>query len=212
MNSSPGLGARLKAIFNLVAAEQQKNPYTKIWDCCCDHGYLGLKLLSENLCKKIVFVDQIPHIIEQLETRLDGFNREQYELIAGDAGDLRFNRQERHLVIIAGVGGECTVDIISAIEGNNPDVKIDYIFCPSTSQKELRKYLISQNFGMAFENIVCENKRYYEMLYVKRRATGDDLPYVSETCTAWDESDADHQRYLSKLALHEHKKCSGGKL
>lgn len=212
MNLSPGLGARLKAILNLVAAEQQKNPYTTIWDCCCDHGYLGLKFLSENLCEKIVFVDQVPHIIEQLKTRLDGFNSDQYKLLTADAGDLRFNRQERHLVIIAGVGGECTVDIISAIEGNNPDVNIDYIFCPSTSQKELRKYLIVQNFGMAFENIVCENKRYYEMLYVKSRATADDLPCVSETCTAWDESDVDHQHYLSKLALHEHKKSSGGKL
>lgn len=212
MNLSSSLGARLKAILNLVAAEQKKNPYTTIWDCCCDHGYLGLKLLSENLCKKTVFVDQVPHIIEQLKTRLDGFNNEQYELIAADAGDLRFNRQERHLVIIAGVGGECTVDIISAIDRNNPDVKIDYIFCPSTSQKELRKYLIAKKFGMAFENIVCENKRYYEVLYVKNRATGVDLPSVSETCTAWDENDTYHQRYLSKLALHEHKKSSGGKL
>lgn len=212
MNISFSLGARLKAIVNLVAAEQQKNPYTTIWDCCCDHGYLGLKLLSENLCKKIVFVDQVPHIIEQLKIRLDGFKSEQYELIAADAGDLNFNRQERNLVIIAGVGGECTVDIISAIEVNNPDIHIDYIFCPSTSQKELRKYLIAQNFGMVLENVVCENKRYYEMLYIKNRTAGDELPCVSETCTAWDENDTDHQRYLSKLALHEHKKSSGGKL
>lgn len=212
MNISFNLGTRLKAIVNLVAAEQQKDPYTTIWDCCCDHGYLGLKLLNENLCEKIVFVDQVPHIIEQLKTKLNGFNSEQYELIVADAGDLHFNGQERHLVIIAGVGGECTVDIISEIEVNNPDIQIDYIFCPSTSQKELRKYLISQNYGMAFEKIVCENKRYYEMLYIKSRVIADTLPSVSETCTAWDENNTDHQRYLSKLALHEHKKSTGGKL
>lgn len=212
MSSSPSLGIRLKAIFSLVVEQQQKDTYTNIWDCCCDHGYLGLKLLSENLCEKVIFVDQVPHIIEQLKTRLDGFNSDQYQLIAADASELSFSRQKRNLLVIAGVGGECTVDIISVIEGNNPGVQIDYIFCPSTSQKELRKYLIAKNFGMVFENIVCENKRYYEVLYVKNRAAADELHCVSETCTAWDENDADHQQYLSKLALHELKKSSGGKL
>ncbi len=212
MSSFSGLGVRLQAIFSLVVEQQKKDPYTTIWDCCCDHGYLGLKFLSENLCEKVIFVDQVPHIIEQLKPRLDGFNSDQYELIAADASELSFSRQKRHLLIIAGVGGECTVDIISAIEGNNPGVHIDYIFCPSTSQKELRKYLMAKNFGVAFESIVCENKRYYEMLYVKNRAAADELPCVSETCTAWDENDAGHQQYLSKLALHERKKNSAGKL
>jgi tRNA (adenine22-N1)-methyltransferase len=212
MNPSTSLGSRLNAVFDLVAEVQQSNPYPIIWDCCCDHGYLGMKILNENLSEKLVFVDQVSHIIEQLKTRLVSYSSSQYELVTADAGELSFNLQQRHLVIIAGVGGECTVDIISAIKGNHPDVQIDYIFCPSTSQKALREYLIAHKFGMEYENIACENQRYYEILFVKGGVAAGELPDVSRINKMWDENDPGHQQHLSKLARHEHQKSLGAKL
>lgn len=212
MNPTTSLGPRLNAVFDLVVEVQQSNPYPIIWDCCCDHGYLGMKIINENLSEKLVFVDQVSHIIEQLKTRLVNYSSSQYELVTADAGELRFNSQQRHLVIIAGVGGECTVDIISAIKGSHPKVKIDYIFCPSTSQKALREYLIAHKFGMVHESIASENKRYYEILFVKSGAAAAELPRVSKINKMWDESDSGHQQYLSKLARHEHQKSLGAKL
>ena len=203
MNPSSSLAPRLNAIYQLVAQIQQQNPYPCIWDCCCDHGYLGIKILSDNLCEKLVFVDQVPHIIEQLAARLAPFSSGKHELIAADAGDLCFDSQQRHLVILAGVGGERTVDIVSAIEHKHPGVQIDYIFCPSTSQNALREYLADQDFGLVFESLVCENKRYYEILFVQGKAVAGKLPRVSKTCNIWDENDPGQQRYLTKLERHE---------
>lgn len=199
MNPSSSLGPRLNAIHELVAGIQQKNSYPCIWDCCCDHGYLGIKILSENLCEKLLFVDQLPHIINELAERLAPYSNGKYELIAADAGELSFATQQRHLVILAGVGGECTVEIISAIESKHPDVQIDYIFCPSTSQNALREYLAENNFGLLFESIVCEKKRCYEIIFVQGKAMKNELPRVLASCNLWEEDNPVHQRYLSKI-------------
>jgi len=202
MNPSSSLGPRLNALLELVAQVQQQNPYPCIWDCCCDHGYLGIKILSENLCEKLVFVDQVPHIIEQLTSKLAPFCTGKHELIAADAGELCFDSQQRHLVILAGVGGERTVQIMSAIERNHPDAKIDYIVCPSTSQNALREYLIAQDFGLAFESIVCENKRCYEILFIQGKSVATKLPRVSLSCNIWNMDNPEHQHHLSKQGAY----------
>jgi tRNA (adenine22-N1)-methyltransferase len=199
MNPSSKLGPRLNAILELVIKEQKNKPYPCIWDCCCDHGYLGIKILSENLCDKLIFVDQMPHIIEQLTTRIEPFSTGKHELIAMDAGELCFDSQQRHLVILAGVGGEVMVKIVSSIESKHPDAQIDYIFCPSASQKFLREYLSSQKLGLVSESLACENKRYYEILFVKGKLEASQFPDVSLTCDMWDFDDPDHQRYLKKI-------------
>lgn len=199
MNPSASIGPRLNAILELVTEVQQKDPYPCIWDCCCDHGYLGIKILSHNLCEKLVFVDQLPHIIEQLTDKIAPFSTGKHELIATDAGELVFDAQNRHLVILAGVGGECLIDIISEIESNHPDAQIDYIFCPSSRQNLLREYLSSQSMGLLVERIVCEKKRCYEIIYVQGKAEPGLLPSVSLTCELWDMDNIDHQQYLKKI-------------
>jgi len=209
MNPSSSLGPRLNAILELVSQVQQKTPYPYIWDCCCDHGYLGIKILNENLCEKLVFVDKVPHIIEQLSIKLAPYSTGKHECIVADAAELCFDSQQRHLVILAGVGGERSVDIASAIECNHPDVKIDFIFCPSTSQNVLREYLVTQDSGLAFESIVYENKRYYEIIFVQGKATTNELPKVSLNCNIWERDNPDQQRYLEKLKQHRLKKELG---
>lgn len=199
MHPSSRLGPRLNAIFELVVDVQQKRPYTFIWDCCCDHGYLGIKILSENLCDKLIFVDQLPHLIEQLTHKLEPFVTGKHQLIAAPAGDLNFELQQRHLVIIAGVGAETVVQIMQDIECRHENVDIDYILCPSTIKNILREYLFKERFGLLFEQLVCENKRYYEIILVRGNALNSELPIVSESCEMWDENNADHQRYLKKI-------------
>jgi len=206
MSPSASLGPRLNAIYDLLSNAQKHNFYTRIWDCCCDHGYLGIKILHENLCDKLIFVDQVAHIMQQLEAKLSPFKYEKYELITGDAAELNFDPDISHLVILAGVGGERTVQILSAIENNNPDIELDYIFCPSTSQGALREYLVSEKYALLQETLVYENKRYYEVLYVRTAFADTELPSVSLSCELWDTNDAKQKKYLQKLEKHENKK------
>jgi len=199
MNPSAGLGLRLNAILNLITDIQQKSPYPCIWDCCCDHGYLGIKILSQNLCEKLIFVDQLPHIIDQLAVKIAPFDTGKHELIAADAGDLVFDPQYRHLVILAGVGGECIIDIVDKIELNHSDTQIDYIFCPSSRHNILREYLSLKNVGLLYEDIVCEKKRCYEIIYVQGKTESGLLPSVSLVSDLWDMNKVEHQQYLKKI-------------
>jgi len=199
MNPLPRLSPRLNAIYELIEELQQQSPYSCVWDCCCDHGYLGIKILANELCEKTVFVDQLTHLIEQLSIRLGTFDESRHELITADAGELNFNDKLRHLVLLAGVGGETSVEIVKAIEDRHPAVQIDYIFCPSTSQKALREYLTNNNFQQAFEDLVLDNKRYYEILYVKGKAIDNKQARVSLSCTLWNKDNSEHQHYLKKI-------------
>lgn len=199
MNPSASLGSRLNAILMLITDIQKKSPYSRIWDCCCDHGYLGIKILSHNLCEKLIFVDQLPHIIEQLTVKIAPFCTGKHELITADAGDLVFDSHNRHLVILAGVGGECIIDIVEKIESKHPQVQIDYIFCPSSRHNVLRQYLSSQHMGLLSESIVCEKKRCYEIIYVQGKTEVASLPPVALVNELWDTQNIDHQQYLKKI-------------
>jgi len=199
MPPSSQLGSRLHAIFEIVKEAQKNQNYSSIWDCCCDHGYLGIKMLREDLCKKIIFVDKLPHIIESLSLKLAPFNTGKHELKAADASDLEFDLQCKHLVIVAGVGGETSPEIVESIEKNHSHVHIDYLFCPSARQKELREYLADQQFGLLSEHLVGEKKRYYEILLVRQPARACELAAVPLSCNLWDDENVDQQRFLKKM-------------
>ena len=199
MNPLARLSPRLNSIFELIGKIQEDQPYPYIWDCCCDHGYLGIKILANEMCEKMVFVDKLPHIIEQLNNKLAPFDTGKHELITADAGELKFSADQKHLVILAGVGGDTSVEIVKSIEINHPAIQIDYIFCPSSSKKTLREYLAQNKFALLDETLVSDNKRYYEILLVKGKASGDDYSKVSPACELWDEDNPEHQRYLNKI-------------
>jgi len=199
MNPSSKLGPRLSSIYDLIIQMQQKKPYLYIWDCCCDHGYLGIKILANKLCEKVVFVDQLPHLIEQLNNKLAPFDIGRHELITANAGNLNFNANTRNLVILAGVGGDTSVDIVQSIIKNHPSGLIDFIFCPSSSKQTLRKYLAQNKFGLLDEKLVYDNKRYYEILFVKRTSEESDESKVLLNCGLWEDENPDHQRYLNKI-------------
>lgn len=189
------LGFRLQAIYDLIVSLDY---YDNIWDCCCDHGYLGVQLLNNKLCDTLYFVDQIPHLIEHLDSKLKRFPPGTYKAITADAGELEFVKTKSHLVILAGVGGEHIVDILKSINTNNPGQQIDYLFCPSTTQYDLREFLSTQNFTLQYESIVTERNRSYEIILVK----GFPENRVSTTGKMWDINNPDHQKYLSKLIHH----------
>lgn len=64
VQSSSRLSQRLRTI---LAQFQEGEP---VWDFCCDHGYLGEAALLSGRFSEVHFVDQVPHIIEALKSRL----------------------------------------------------------------------------------------------------------------------------------------------
>jgi tRNA (adenine22-N1)-methyltransferase len=72
----------------------------ELWDLCCDHGQLGIAAYHSKIFKKIIFVDQVPSIIQELKSRVAGLP---VDVICSDAGKLPHKLKGN--VVIAGVGG-----------------------------------------------------------------------------------------------------------
>jgi tRNA (adenine22-N1)-methyltransferase len=205
MNSQTAvkLGRRLRQLDTML--EQQ---YSIIWDCCCDHGLLGMSLLQRKFAEKVVFVDilspQMALLEQDLQERFsaDDFN---WQVICQDVKDLDVPEVESQLFIIAGVGGNKTIQFIESLCAAMPGLPFDLLLCSVHGNYAVRKALIEHGFGLKQEQIILENNRFYEAIYVSQNST---QPIVATGSSMWDELDSDHQKYWQKTLAHYRKKAS----
>lgn len=157
------LSKRLNKIEEMITTE-----YSHIWDCCCDHGFLGSSLLSKKIAQHIHFVDIVPELINKLNAKLHNFySNEQWTTHCLDVAKLPLEKYSgKHLVILAGIGGDLMIKLINIIINRHPTLNIDYLLCPVHHQYNLRKQLISNNLKLKNEALIKENKRFYEVIYV----------------------------------------------
>jgi tRNA (adenine22-N1)-methyltransferase len=202
------LSKRLKQIEQMVTAE-----YDHIWDCCCDHGFLGAALLSRGLGADIHFVDIVPELMAQLENKLEKFyphstDKTRWKTHCIDVAKLPLMQYEgKHLVIIAGVGGDLMMEFINGIYAQYQDVDIDFLLCPVHHQFALRQRLIELDFGLKNEVLIEENKRFYEVIYVSsKRRDNKEISPVGDSLwqAASDEQyDSEYQKRIAKQYLNK---------
>tara|TARA_R110002167_G_scaffold44413_14_gene133646 strand:- start:2350 stop:3036 length:687 start_codon:yes stop_codon:yes gene_type:complete len=194
------LGKRLGEIAKLIT---QHHPYDHIWDCCCDHGYLGTYLLSHYSKQtkhkvQINFVDQVTHITGQLRDKLKQSAYSHYEVHTVDAGQLELDKHKRHCIIIAGVTTTGTLKILQTLLSQHPKQKLDFILCPTRGQYDLRQYLRKQNAHLYEEQHILENGRHYELVYVcfDENQVQEDHKQVSNIGQFWQQDNKEHVSYL----------------
>lgn len=194
----------------LTLSEMVTEPYQLVWDCCCDHGLLGIKILADGLVKQVNFVDVVSEIINQLEQRLITYAHHlpidsHWETFCQDVALLPLSNRNliatikpNQLVIISGVGGELMIEILTNLMDRYAGLNIDFLLCPVHHTYKLRSALIKLNFKLKKEQLVIENKRGYELLLVNQVAgtqlclTGQELWLPQKN----------HRQYLSKLIAH----------
>jgi len=194
------LSPRLNAINQLVT-----EPYTHIWDCCCDHGFLGAHLLQQGMAETVHFVDSVPSICQQLENKLARFSppmqnlsSPQWQVHCADVATLKLADCAQQLVIIAGVGGELCSKLLAGLLEHNAPLDFDIIVCPVHEQFQLRQFLITKGLRLVSEQIVEDKQRYYEVLHLSRHAKQP----LTSTGKMWDLKLAAHQHYLGKTIKH----------
>lgn len=192
------------------------NRYQHIWDCCCDHGQLGMRLLERDAAEQIHFVDKVPVIMESLERRLThrfGEHNDQWQLYTIDVFTLPIDNyalEQSHLIIIAGVGGELSLQIVQKLLKSYPQHRLDFILCPLRHQYNLRKGLAQLSLTLIDEELLKEQKWYYEIIHVANNnallGTGEsrrlDRPIVATGSLLWENSNALHQAYLGQIIGH----------
>ena len=203
------LGKRLEHLKSLVGTH-----YDHIWDCCCDHGFLGSALLADKIAPHIHFVDVVPELMQELNEKLQRFFPQpltesvssQWHLHCLDVAQLPLaDFAGKHLVIIAGVGGNLISEFVSAIRKAHPTLELDFLLCPVLHQYRLRQELMRWNMRLLSEQLMRDKQRYYEMILVSTAPhVGIPLSVVGELI--W-HANTDEQRnivagYLRKTLAH----------
>ncbi|OUL58750.1 tRNA (adenine(22)-N(1))-methyltransferase [Pseudoalteromonas ulvae] len=186
--------------------------YQHIWDCCCDHGFLGGLLLETKRAPHIHFVDIVPSIMIQLERQLEQFfplntpSGTSWLVHCQDVAsiDLQAFKHDAHLVVIAGVGGELTAHLVKHISHAHPEINLEFLLCPVNHSYKLRHTLINARLGLKSEFLIEENQRFYEVIHVSSRSA---TPISPVGDGLWQSNEAAQHHYLSKLLKH-YKKSS----
>lgn len=205
MHYKINLSRRLQRIDTMIT-----EPYQHIWDCCCDHGFLGLTLLQRQAADTIHFVDIVPAILKQLKDDLQKYcgseqDKAKWAVHCTDVINLPLAKvsnspsADKHLIIIAGVGGELTIELVDAILTAFSHYRLEFILCPVHHNYKVREFLISRQLGLIAESLLIENKRGYEILHVAKNA---EEPIAKVGSKMWDFSQKEHLAYLQQTIRH----------
>lgn len=198
------LGKRLQQIEQMV----NTNNYSHIWDCCCDHGFLGANLLNHDAQTTVHFVDIVPDLIDQLTAKLQRFDSSataRWQTHCLDVEALPLKQYEgKQLIIIAGVGGDLVQQFVSELYRQHPELNLEFLLCPVHHHFALRQTLIELNFSLIDEKLVEENRRFYEVIHVSTTSGYKPISPVGDTL--WHSNSAANQdiaeRYLAKTLAH----------
>lgn len=192
------LGKRLSTIEAMVGYD-----YDHIWDCCCDHGLLGLQLLENNKAKHIHFVDIVMPLLIEIETKLTRFYQgdDHWHIHCLDVALLPIKpyKNKKQLIIITGIGGLLLVELLTALLPLTKALNVEFILSPVHHHYQLRHFLIANGCYLIDECIVAENRRFYEVMHVKQDRA-DPIALVGNKM--WDFSHLQHQTYLQQTISH----------
>jgi tRNA (adenine22-N1)-methyltransferase len=111
--------------------------------------------------------------------------------------------KDSHLVIIAGVGGDLMIELVTKILANNPSRVIEFLLCPVYQQYKLRSALIKLGLNLEAEYLLRDNKQFYEIIHV----TVNNDPQRSKQLSPvgslmWDFSQPEHCNYRLRMIEH----------
>ena len=193
------LGNRLRQLEGII---EQK--YSIIWDCCCDHGLLGMSLLQGHAADKVIFVDILAKQMALLESKLTQYfsaDEFDWEVICKDLKELKVPDDDSQLFIIAGVGGDKTIEFINNLRAYSFIPNFDLLVCSVHGNYQVRQTLTSQGFYLINEQIVMENNRFYEIIYASTKAEAKQK-ITKVGSSMWDWSNPEHLNYWKKIIAH----------
>ena len=147
-------------------------PGEKVADIGTDHGFVPIDLLIENIVPFAILTDINDGPLKKAKGNLDRICilPEFYELRKGD-GLEPLQNGEVSSVIIAGMGGETIVDILSWDIAKSKSYK-RLILQPRKRSWQLREWLYNNGFTIIAEKLVLEDGKLCEIVVCK---PGQDL-------------------------------------
>jgi tRNA (adenine22-N1)-methyltransferase len=150
------------------------DPCTSVTDIGTDHGYLPIWLIEQGVCRHAVAADvrKGPLATAKQNCLEHGIGPDRIKTVLSD-GLKEISRDDTNpddTLIIAGMGGETIVDILSA-EPEKAHSFGRFLFSPHTKQEELRRYLGSAGYMITDERYLIDAGKLY---VVMKAVNGED--------------------------------------
>lgn len=176
-------------------------------DVGCDHGYLPVYLLQNDLISGAVASDVNEGPLSSCRQLVENENFENKVSLVLSDGLKNINENDYTDVTFCGMGAELIASILDSSK-NHFSADKHYIFNPMTHPEILRKYLCENGFEINKDFIVKENKHYYNVL--DAYYTGVKKPYNDAYCFLGNITDFSHKEYFNHLLHHLENKMKGG--
>ena len=187
------LSERLEMVLSFV------EPGESAADVGTDHGHVPVELVRRGIVKKAVAMDvrkgplsrateniALAGLSEKIATRLsDGVAK----LLPGEADS----------VVIAGMGGELIIKILE--NGRHMwDSVSQWVLSPQSEIFKVRRWLLENGFEIRREDMLLEDGKYYTVMDVRRRGSGD-ADQAADALKGADQADGNAQNAASASGL-----------
>lgn len=216
------LSSRLQTLADVVADLIQNRAVVEVIDSCCDHGYLGQHLLKSHAGIRVSFVDVLQHLCDDVRSNLLRYNiadEHRANVLCKDAsllnltGDLGITAPAKVLIIVAGVGGDISIQIIKGLleqHAESAGLQLLFLVCPSNNMFRVRHALSRQCLSFIKEGFSADRGRAYEYVLVsqplvKEAGLGASALAIPEVGDFWQLDsgvETDQYAYVQRLLSH----------
>lgn len=150
------LSKRLKAVADMVTKGNI------VADIGTDHGYVPIYLVKNNISERAYAMDinEGPLKMAAKNIHLEGLSNKITTVLSNGMDGMRDNMAES--VIIAGMGGDRIVDILS--RGREIKGVKELVLSPHKRIDLVRKFLIESGWEIIQENMVVDGGKYYTII------------------------------------------------
>lgn len=170
----PKLSPRLDFLFQALLKKQA------VWDLCCDHGLLGLAAWQSQQFTEVHFVDQVPHIMADLERRFwQQFQRQTAELQNSTLAKFYQLPAEKidipvyGTLVVAGVGAGTIIKILTELQGRQVLLCDRLVLSPHRDIKAFAQFFAQQEslnqFQLHSEKSIDERGRERQIFIFDRQ-------------------------------------------
>lgn len=147
-------------------------------DVGCDHGYLPIALVKDGVMQRAIAMDVNEGPLQRAAEHIAAEQLGEYIQTRRSDGLERLQAGEADAVIIAGMGGALTIDILTRGQEVVRSLK-QLILEPQSEIAAVRRFLREQNYRIMQEDLVCEDGKYYPILRVLPMEESDVPAYAA---------------------------------
>ena len=162
------LSKRLQSLADMVTKGRT------VADVGCDHAYVSIYLIEQHIAGKVIAMDINKGPLQKARENIENHHLSASINTRLSDGLQKLNPGEVDAILIAGMGGALTVNILSAREDVVDQAK-ELILSPHSEVFLVREYLRNHGFTIVFENMIKEDGKYYMMLKALRSEKEKDI-------------------------------------